>query len=61
MPHMDGTGPDPKRNLSGRRLGKCANVSNEEALQRLGIGMGMQRKKSSCEGNGKGKRLQSFK
>ncbi len=57
MPQMDGTGPEKKGKLTGRGLGKCKKTSEEEALQKLGKGMGLRRK--SGGGEGRGKRLKS--
>lgn len=57
MPNMDGTGPDREGKLTGRGLGKCREVSDEEALARLGKGMGLRRK--SGGGHGRGERLKS--
>ena len=54
---MDGTGPEGKGKQTGRRLGRCAIVPKEEALEKLGKGMGL-RRKSGC-GEGLGKRLKS--
>ena len=57
MPHMDGTGPENQGEQTGRGLGKCKNISNEEALEKLGKGMGQRHK--SGGGQGRGKRLKS--
>lgn len=57
MPQLDGTGPEKGGEQTGRGLGKCRKMSNEEALEKLGKGMGMRRK--SGGGTGKGKRLKS--
>ena len=57
MPCLDGTGPEKKGSKTGRALGKCRIVPQEEALEKLGIGMGLRRK--SGGGPGQGKRLQS--
>lgn len=63
MPKLDGTGPEGDGSLSGRKLGKCSNVTDEEKLHKLGKGMGKRRKaeKDDDEGKekGKGKRLKS--
>ncbi len=59
MPKLDGTGPDGDGSLSGRNLGKCSKLSDNEKLQKLGKGMGKKRK--SGGGIGKGKRLKSGK
>lgn len=63
MPKLDGTGPDGKGAHTGRKLGKCSDLSDEEKLQKLGKGMGLRRKSESAEepGTGKGERLKSGK
>ena len=40
MPKLDGTGPDGKGKGTGRGLGQCKTVSDEEKLAKLGKGMG---------------------
>jgi hypothetical protein len=57
MPYMNGSGPDNKGKESGRGLGYCSHVSHDEALAKLGTGMGMRRKNGG--GKGRGKRLQA--
>lgn len=57
MPHLDGTGPEKQGSKTGRGLGKCAIVSTDEALEKLGKGMGLRRKAGG--GEGQGKRLKS--
>jgi len=57
MPQLDGTGPDSQGEQTGRGLGKCIEHSNEEALEKLGKGMGKRHK--SGGGQGRGKRLKS--
>ncbi len=57
MPHLDGTDPEKKESRSGRELGKCRIVPKEEALEKLGKGMGLRRRAGG--GQGQGKRLQS--
>ena len=57
MPQMDGTGPEKKGKLTGRGLGKCKEVPEKEALEKLGKGQGLRRK--SGGGQGLGKRLKS--
>lgn len=57
MPQLDGTGPEKKGTQTGRGLGKCRDVPKEEALEKLGKGMGLRRK--SGGGQGEGKRLKS--
>jgi len=54
---MDGTGPERRGAQTGRGLGKCSNVPKEEAIEKLGKGMGLRRK--SGGGQGQGKRLKS--
>ena len=57
MAHLNGTGPENKGKQTGRGLGLCSKVTKEEALKRLGKGMGLRR--NSGGGQGKGKRLKS--
>ena len=57
MPHMNGTGPEGKGSATGRGLGKCKKIPDEEALQKLGKGLGKRRKTGG--GTGKGKRLKN--
>jgi hypothetical protein len=57
MPKLNGTGPEKKGKLTGRELGQCNDVTNNEALEKLGKGMGLRRK--SGGGEGQGKRLKS--
>ena len=55
MSKLDGTGPEGKGSQSGRRLGKCSKISEEEKNKLIGTGMG--KKRHSGGGTGKGKRL----
>lgn len=56
MPHLNSKGPENGGPLTGRGLGNCANKNNkEEALSKLGKGMGL--KYHSGGGKGMGKRL----
>ncbi len=57
MPRMDGTGPKKGGKLTGRGLGHCSNLNKDEALEKLGKGLGLRRK--SGGGEGQGKRLKS--
>lgn len=57
MPHLNGSGPEGQGSKTGRGLGRCKRTPDEEALQRLGKGMG--RKRKSMEGQGKAKRLKA--
>ncbi|NTW25949.1 MAG: DUF5320 domain-containing protein [Lentimicrobium sp.] len=59
MPRLNGTGPDGEGSQTGRKLGKCHEVPDEEKLNKLGKGAGVRRK--SGGGEGKGKRLKSGK
>jgi hypothetical protein len=54
---MDGTGPEKQGAETGRGLGQCKKNSDNEALEKLGKGMGLRRK--SGGGQGQGKRLKS--
>ena len=44
MPRMDGIGPVGQGQSTGRKLGNCSNLTNEEKLEKLGVGMGKRRK-----------------
>ena len=57
MPQLNGTGPEKKGARTGRGLGRCKTVPKEEALEKLGKGLGLRRKAGG--GQGKGKRLKS--
>lgn len=57
MPHMDGTGPEGKRDKSGRQLGNCQSTNDTKVIAELGKGMGKRRK--SGGGEGQQKRLKS--
>jgi hypothetical protein len=54
---MNGTGPEKQGSKTGRGLGQCQKVTDNEALEKLGKGMGFRRK--SGGGQGHGKRLKS--
>ena len=54
---MNGTGPENRGSKTGRGLGRCGGVSAQEAIEKLGKGMGLRRKAGG--GKGKGKRLRS--
>mgnify|MGYP002347855136 CR=1 FL=1 len=56
MPKMNGTGPEGRGAKTGRGLGKCKKVTDDEALKRLGKGLGERR--NAGGGTGRGKRLQ---
>lgn len=55
---MDGTGPDSKGRSTGRGLGNCSPLSQEEKTARMGKGLGKRRKADDCN-KGQGKRLRS--
>lgn len=57
MPKLDGTGPDKKGKLTGRGLGLCRAVTDNETLEQLGRGLGLRR--NAGGGIGQSKRLQS--
>ena len=57
MPHMNGTGPEKQGKLTGRGLGRCRDIPDNEVLQKLGKGVGLRRK--SGGGQGLAKRLKS--
>lgn len=58
MPGMDKTGPEGKGRFTGRKLGRCAETSDEELLKNLGRGLG-RRRRAEDGGRGKGLRLRS--
>lgn len=50
MPNLDGTGPEKKGSIDGRKLGKCAQKSTEEPTKyKIGQGMGKRRRSASDE------------
>jgi len=53
MAQMNGTGPKGKGPKTGRGLGKCKKVPQEELNQQVGKGMGKRRKSGSGIGGGK--------
>ncbi len=57
MPKLDGTGPEGKGSGTGRKLGNCNKVSENEKLENLGKGMG--KKRNAGGGKGKGRRLKA--
>jgi hypothetical protein len=59
MPKMDGTGPKGQGSRSGRKLGNCSTLSDEEKQKKLGVGMGKGRQLG--KNAGQGKRLQGGK
>jgi len=52
---MNGRGPEGKGSATGRGLGNCKKNTDDEALKKLGRGLGKRRKTGG--GDGKGKRL----
>ncbi len=56
---MDGTGPEKQGAKTGRALGQCRKVEVNEAIEKLGKGMGLRRK--SGAGLGQAKRIHSGK
>jgi hypothetical protein len=57
MPQLDGTGPEKKGTQSGRGLGLCSKVEDNQTIAKIGKGQGLRRK--SGGGKGLGKRLKS--
>lgn len=55
MPRLDGTGPDGNGSGTGRKLGRCSRLNDEEKLKQLGKGLGKRRKADGC-GSGHAKR-----
>ena len=56
MPRMDGTGPDGQGSGTGRKLGNCSKLPNEEIVDKLGVGMGKRRKVGGGEGKSRRKK-----
>jgi len=48
MPNKDGTGPEGKGSMTGRRRGKCAGAADTICVRGKGMGRG-------CCGQGRGK------
>jgi len=65
MPKLDGTGPKGTGSEEGRKLGNCSTATDEEKLNKLGVGKGGRRKSGAGTGTGagvgagKGRRLKS--
>lgn len=57
MPGLNRKGPEGKGAKTGRGLGKCSQVSPDEALNKLGKGLGL--RKRSGGGTGQGRRLKA--
>jgi hypothetical protein len=57
MPKLDGKGPEGQGARTGRKIGNCSITTDDEKLQKLGIGMGKRRKEGG--GEGEKKRLKS--
>lgn len=57
MPRLDGTGLEGKGTQTGRKIGRCIDMPDEERLKIPGKGLGKKRK--SGGGTGEGKRLKS--
>jgi hypothetical protein len=57
MPQLDGTGPKKEGKQTGRRLGKCQTLSDNEVIEKLGKGLGLRHQ--SGGGKGHGRRLKS--
>ncbi len=55
MPKMDGTGPEGKGTKTGRKLGSCESLPEEDQSTKMGKGQG--KKKHAGGGQGKGLRL----
>lgn len=53
MPHLDNTGPEGQGQGTGRQLGRCSNLTENEKLQVLGKGLGKKRKAKGSQGFGK--------
>ena len=57
MARLNGKGPENEGSGTGRKLGNCSTMSDEEKVKKLGVGMGKSRKAGNE--SGQGKRLQS--
>jgi len=57
MPHLDKTGPEGQGPATGRKMGKCSNLSEQEKLS--GMGQGMGKRRHAGGGDGMGRRLRS--
>jgi len=57
MPRLNGAGPEGQGHQTGRKIGKCSELTDEEKLLKLGKGIGKRRKFGG--GQGQGKRLKS--
>jgi hypothetical protein len=57
MPHLDRTGPEGKGKQTGRGIGQCRTISDNEVIEKMGKGLGLRRK--SGGGLGQGNRLKS--
>jgi hypothetical protein len=57
MPKLDGTGPEGQGPGTGRKIGKCNILPEDEKVNLLGTGMGKRR--NSGGGEGQKKRLKS--
>jgi len=53
MARMDGKGPEEKGRKAGRGLGTCPKEAGEKGTAKLGVGMGLRRRKGGGAGNGK--------
>lgn len=61
MPRMDKTGPEGKGCATGRKLGFCQNIENDNTEQKvLGVGLGKRFHTPDRACLGKGKRLKYF-
>lgn len=57
MSRLNGAGPNNEGERTGRGLGRCRKLTENEVITKLGTGMGLRRK--SGGGQGQGKRLKS--
>lgn len=57
MPKLNGKGTEGQGPGTGRKIGKCSFLSDDEKLKLLGTGMGKRRKEGG--GEGRKKRLRS--
>jgi len=50
MPKLNGTGPKGEGSRSGRKLGNCSKITDDEKVQMPGKGMGKKRKSGRRKG-----------
>lgn len=62
MPNLNGTGPEKKGSGTGRKLGSCKKEDTiNETENDFQLGKGLGKKRKSRGGNGKGKRMKTYR